>query len=80
MKGGYGLGLFKDNGWIGHNGSLPGYQSLTIYLPSQQATLVVLVNSDIAYQGNELTTLLGEAITKLITPGYVYYLPPSPIS
>jgi D-alanyl-D-alanine carboxypeptidase len=80
VKAGYGLGLLNDNGWIGHNGSLPGYQSLTIYLPSQRATLVVLVNSDIAYRGNELTTLLGEAITKIITPRHVYYLPPSPVS
>ena len=78
VRAGYGLGLFKDNGWIGHNGSLPGYQSLTIYLPSKRATVVVLVNSDINYQGSELTTLLGEAITKIITPHHVYYLPPSP--
>ena len=80
VKGGYGLGLFNDNGWIGHNGSLPGYESLTMYLPSQRATLVVLVNSDIIYRGNELTTLLGEAITRIITPRHIYYLPASPVS
>lgn len=80
VKGGYGLGLLNDNGWIGHNGSLPGYQSLTIYLPPQRATLVVLVNSDTLYRGNELTTLLGEAITRIITPRHIYYLPASPVS
>jgi D-alanyl-D-alanine carboxypeptidase len=79
LRGGYGLGLFKDNGWIGHNGSLPGYQSLTIYLPLKRATVVVLVNSDIDYKGNELTTLFGEAITRIITPHHVFYLPPSPV-
>ena len=80
VKGGYGLGLLNDNGWIGHNGSLPGYESLTIYLPPQRATVVVLVNSDIVYRGNELTTLLGEAITRIITPRHIFYLPASPVS
>ena len=72
---GYGLGLFVNHGWVGHNGSLPGYQSLTLYLPRQRATLVVLVNSDIDYRGSELPTLLGTAITKIITPRHVYTLP-----
>jgi D-alanyl-D-alanine carboxypeptidase len=69
---GYGLGLFDVNGWIGHNGSLPGYQTLAIYLPPQQATVVVLVNSDVNYGHDGLTTLLGQAITKIITPGHVF--------
>ncbi|MHB1594867.1 MAG: serine hydrolase domain-containing protein [Streptosporangiaceae bacterium] len=74
VRAGYGLGLFRINGWIGHNGSLPGYQSLTIYLPSQRATVVVLLNSDIPYEGNELTTLVGTAITRIITPHHVFRL------
>jgi D-alanyl-D-alanine carboxypeptidase len=69
---GYGLGLFNVGGWVGHNGSLPGYQSLTVYLPSQRATMVILVNSDIAYNKTPLSTLLGEAITKVITPHNIY--------
>jgi D-alanyl-D-alanine carboxypeptidase len=71
---GYGLGLLYDNGWIGHNGSLPGYQSLAIYLPQQKATVVVLVNSDINYRGSSLTTLLGRAITEIISPAHVFTL------
>jgi D-alanyl-D-alanine carboxypeptidase len=69
---GYGLGLFDVGGWIGHNGSLPGYQSLTVYLPSRRATMVILVNSDIAYKKTPLSTLLGQAITKVITPHNIY--------
>ncbi len=75
---GYGLALFNVNGWIGHNGSLPGYESLTIYLPSQQATVVVLLNidnTDIALAGPDVTTLIGQAITRIITPEHVFYLP-----
>lgn len=79
VSGGYGLGLFKVSGWIGHNGSIPGYQSLTLYLPSARATLVVLVNTDIGPAYADLTSLIGRAITKIITPGHVYYLPnPTP--
>jgi D-alanyl-D-alanine carboxypeptidase len=75
---GYGLGLFDVNGWIGHNGSLPGYQSLAIYLPSQRATVVVLVNSDVSYRGEGLTTLIGQAITKIISPGHIFVFQPRP--
>ncbi|MFF4329130.1 serine hydrolase domain-containing protein [Streptomyces sp. NPDC001591] len=74
---GYGLGIFDVQGWTGHNGSLPGYQSLTMYLPEEQATLVVLLNTDIPYgpQQEEPSTVFGEAITKLLTAAHVYNLP-----
>ncbi|MFI6447428.1 serine hydrolase domain-containing protein [Kitasatospora sp. NPDC050543] len=74
----YGLGLFINHGWIGHNGSLPGYQSLVLYLPSSQATLVVLANTDVPFQGSEPSTLFGRAITEIVSPGNVYSLPPAP--
>ncbi|MFB6616850.1 serine hydrolase domain-containing protein [Streptomyces sp. NPDC085524] len=69
---GYGLGIFDVQGWIGHNGSLPGYESLTMYLPQYQATLVVLLNTDILADGQEPSTLFGEAITSIVTPDHVY--------
>ncbi|MER6446310.1 serine hydrolase domain-containing protein [Streptomyces venezuelae] len=75
---GYGLGIFNVQGWIGHNGSLPGYGSLVLYLPEAKATLVVLLNTDIGYQGQEPSTLFGEAITKIVTPARVYTLPAQP--
>ena len=48
---GYGLGIFNLGGWIGHNGSLPGYQTVAVYLPEKQTSLVILTNTDIEYQG-----------------------------
>ncbi|MEU6091553.1 serine hydrolase domain-containing protein [Streptomyces sp. NPDC047085] len=75
---GYGLGIFDVQGWIGHNGSLPGYESLTVYLPSAQATLVVLLNTDIDHDGQEPSTLVGEAVTKIVSPGHVFDLPAEP--
>lgn len=68
----YGLGIFNANGWIGHNGSIPGYESVTVYLPSKKATLVILINTDITYQGQEPSTLLARAVTSVITPKNVY--------
>ncbi|MFJ4734727.1 serine hydrolase domain-containing protein [Streptomyces sp. NPDC088770] len=72
---GYGLGIFDVRGWIGHNGSLPGYESLTVHLTPARTTLVVLLNSDIDEHGTEPSTLLGRAITKIVTPGHVFDLP-----
>lgn len=75
---GYGLGIFDVQGWIGHNGSLPGYESLTVYLPSARATLVVLLNTDINYKGQEPSTVFGDAITSIISPDHVFNLPAEP--
>ncbi|MFF8378471.1 serine hydrolase domain-containing protein [Streptomyces sp. NPDC015661] len=72
---GYGLGIFNIQGWIGHNGSLPGYESLTIYLPEAKATLVVLLNTDVLHDNNEPSTLFGQAITRIVTPDHVFDIP-----
>ncbi|MBT2366290.1 beta-lactamase family protein [Streptomyces sp. ISL-10] len=72
---GYGLGIFNIQGWIGHNGSLPGYESLTVYLPESQATLVVLLNTDILHDQTEPSTLFGQAITRIVTPAHVFDIP-----
>ncbi|MEU1417193.1 serine hydrolase domain-containing protein [Streptomyces sp. NPDC005731] len=75
---GYGLGIFNVRGWLGHNGSLPGYESLTVYLPSARATLVILLNTDIDHDGQEPSTLFGEAVTRIATPGHVFDLRAQP--
>jgi D-alanyl-D-alanine carboxypeptidase len=67
----YGLGLFNRDGWIGHNGSLPGYQTLAVYRPATKTTLVVLTNTDIAYKGQDTSTVIGQAITSVLTPKHV---------
>ncbi|MET9672264.1 serine hydrolase domain-containing protein [Streptomyces sp. NPDC006482] len=72
---GYGLGIFNAQGWIGHNGSLPGYQSLTIYLPEEEATLVVLLNTDITSDAGTPSTLFGKAVTEVVTPDHVFAIP-----
>ncbi|MFD5771245.1 serine hydrolase domain-containing protein [Streptomyces sp. NPDC127049] len=69
---GYGLGILDTNGWIGHNGSLPGYETVTVYLPSQRATLVLMLNTDSLSGGQEPSTLVARAVTGVITPDNVY--------
>ncbi|AWZ04032.1 serine hydrolase domain-containing protein [Streptomyces sp. ICC4] len=69
---GYGLGIFNIQGWIGHNGSIPGYEVLPVYLPEAQATMVILLNTDSQTDGQEPSTLFGEAVTGIVTPGHVY--------
>jgi len=70
-----GLGVFETSGWIGHNGSVPGYESVAVYLPSQKATLVIMINTDVFYQGQEPSTLLARAITGIVTPDNIYDRP-----
>lgn len=76
----YGLGIMRVGGWIGHNGELPGYETLALQLPSQRATLVILVNSDTDYRGQSLSTMLGRAVTEIVTPRNVFDLPAAPQS
>ncbi|MEU0114656.1 serine hydrolase domain-containing protein [Streptomyces bobili] len=74
----YGLGIFKSGGWIGHNGSIPGYETVTVYLPSQKATLVLMLNTDRMYEGKEPSSLVARAITEIVTPDNVYDRPVPP--
>ncbi|MBV2356237.1 beta-lactamase family protein [Streptomyces sp. J2-1] len=75
---GYGLGIFDVRGWIGHNGSLPGYESLTVHLPASGTTLVVLLNTDTDHDGEEPSTLFGRAVTEIVSPDHVFDLPAQP--
>ncbi|NVN48359.1 serine hydrolase domain-containing protein [Mycolicibacterium hippocampi] len=71
---GYGMGLFTLGGWIGHNGSLPGYQTVSVYLPENRTALVILINTDIPFGDAEPGTVLATAITRALTPDHVYTL------
>ncbi|MEV0534763.1 serine hydrolase domain-containing protein [Kitasatospora sp. NPDC050463] len=74
----YGLGIFETGGWIGHNGSIPGYETVAVHLPAQRATLVIEINTDVFFQGQEPSTLLARAITEIATPDNVYDRPVPP--
>ncbi|MCQ4120393.1 serine hydrolase domain-containing protein [Rhodococcus tibetensis] len=71
---GYGLGIFDIAGWIGHNGSIPGYQTVCVYLPEKETTLAIMINTDVPFEGSEPSTTLATAITEIISPDHVYRL------
>jgi D-alanyl-D-alanine carboxypeptidase len=58
----YGLGIVNFNGVLGHDGTLPGYQSFEGYNLQKQATIIVLTNLFLAPDGtmpaNELTMVI----------------------
>lgn len=43
-KFGYGLGIINFGNWLGHDGSLPGYNSETMYEPKTGAVITVMEN------------------------------------
>ncbi|MFA7266524.1 MAG: serine hydrolase domain-containing protein [Candidatus Nanopelagicales bacterium] len=47
----YGMGMVNTDGWIGHVGDIPGYNTVINYDPTTRTTIVVMVNSDIEANG-----------------------------
>jgi D-alanyl-D-alanine carboxypeptidase len=70
--GAYGIGMFSTGGWIGHNGSLPGYQTVVVYRPAAKTTVVALMNTDIEYEKTPVSTVMGRAVTTALDPKHVY--------
>lgn len=44
LDGKYGLGILSISGFVGHNGTILGYNSAMYHLTSQDATIIVLIN------------------------------------
>ncbi len=41
----YGLGIADFGGYLGHNGAVPGYQTIAVYGPRTRTTVVMLANT-----------------------------------
>lgn len=73
----YGIGVFRFNGWIGHNGGIPGYTAIDWYLPQKRLSLVVSVNSDIhvgprrADYAYEPASDIAHDLTRILSPRHV---------
>ncbi len=72
----YDFAIFDVHSWVGHNGDIPGYATVVVYLPEQDATLVVFVNSDVP----ELHSAgqIAYDVTSIATPGHLYEVGPAP--
>lgn len=71
----YGFGMTDNNGWRGHDGNILGYVAYPFYLPSQQMTMVVLLNSAVDILDS---VVVMQAITRVISPGNIWPNPPLP--
>jgi D-alanyl-D-alanine carboxypeptidase len=69
---GYSFAIFDTHGWIGHNGDIPGYATVLVYLPERDATLVAMVNSDVpeAHSAGQIA----QVVTSIVTPEHIYDL------
>lgn len=67
----YGLALLNNHGWLGHDGSIAGYTSEVVYLPAQDATIVVLASSDVRANDKHPAQALLQALTRILTPSNV---------
>jgi D-alanyl-D-alanine carboxypeptidase len=63
----YGMGVTKINGFLGHDGAIFGYGSAMFYLPSRDATIVVLGNNNDLGQPKPLLTAV--ALAAYLFPG-----------
>jgi len=64
----YGLGMFNANGWLGHSGSIFGYQTIVLHLPEADTSLVFFINTD---SPHEASTTMANTITKVISPDHI---------
>lgn len=72
----YCLGLARLNGWLLHTGELPGYNSIVAYLPKEKATLVILVNSEIAINYSKLHLKINQGTSDPVKLTYQNYFQP----
>lgn len=69
VKVSYGLGVGSFDGWIGHNGTILGYNTAMFYEPGSGATVIVEMNRSFATLDEDHATELFLQIAKIITPG-----------
>jgi D-alanyl-D-alanine carboxypeptidase len=62
VRGGYGLAMAKFGHMIGHNGSLPGYQSFMVHDPERDLTLIVFANIQATPAGRGAADLMAGAL------------------
>ncbi len=68
----YMLGIGFDNGWLMHEGELPGYNAKIAYLPKEKAIFVALVNTDkdvmVDNKRKSPTSVIFKAVTETLFP------------
>lgn len=58
----YGFGMLKIDDWCGHNGEIPGYQTVALHNSDLNITLVVMTNLDRNVVGLEVADVIAKKI------------------
>lgn len=64
----YGFGIARIGDWIGHDGVFPGFQSVALYDPALDQSIVILANSTFAGSDYHFPDAVAEKITPLLVP------------
>lgn len=67
----YGLGLVKDNGWLFHNGSIPGSETIAAYHIASHSTVVLNINQSTLpdnHNPESPVTEMFREVVKILTP------------
>lgn len=85
LPAGYGLGLFAAGGYVGHNGDVPGFESIMVHDPATGTTIVQLQNASMLEEIDDKQNDIGAAeIPNYVLPtvagilGQDPPLPPNP--
>ena len=76
---GYGLGIARTNGWLGHSGDVPGFSS-TMYSRDDGSIIIVLTSTDAPVKRSDGTAIaasagIAEAITAVVLPDAPFVFP-----
>lgn len=63
-----GIGIAQIGDWIGHDGVYPGYQSLALYDPAMDQTIVILANATYGGSNYHFPDAVAGQITPLLVP------------
>jgi D-alanyl-D-alanine carboxypeptidase len=66
---GYGLGVFKLGRWIGHNGAIYGFSTITMYLPGRGAQFVAIANLSTNFSSQTIDVFV--PIARRLYPGSI---------
>jgi D-alanyl-D-alanine carboxypeptidase len=64
----YDFAIGQDNGWIIHDGDIPGFNSQLAYLPKRDITIIVLVNSDYSASGAPPAATIFDTLAPVVAP------------
>ena len=64
----YGIGIIYNNGWVGHNGGLPGYNSACYYNIASKIAIVININKQSSNIKKNLADSVYEDIVKELYP------------